>query len=151
MVKVERQGRTITERAISWSVIGVLSLVLGVEVLAYYGFNRAYDLLREKVGQADDSKNYVVQATVTEAVGGKKISDTREVRTFLGTDGKRIAAERIDQFVWSGVFKNYTMYVHYGIAGKAGESSEPEVMSVTADKPAKWVSPAKSKKEPASE
>jgi len=147
----ERQGRSTLERGISWGVIGGLSVVLLVEVWAYYRFNRAYDVLREKVGQADDSKNYVVEATVTEAVRGKKPSDIREVRTLLGPDGKRIAAERIDQFVWSGVFKKHTMYVHYGIAGKAGNSSEPEVMSVAADEPTKWASPAKSKKEPASE
>lgn len=116
--------RSPIERAFVWGLIGVLLVVAGIEARAYFAFQSGYRRILDELGKVEKQNDYrVTRAMVAQLLGGKEPASSETIRVAVGQ-------ERLDNYVWKGLLRNRTLYVHYGIQGT---KEEPEVMEVSTD------------------
>lgn len=121
-----KKPRSPLERALVWSGIGILLVVLAIEASTRFAFQSAYTTILDELRKAEEQDDYrVTRSMVTRLFGGKEPASSETIRVAVGQ-------ERLDSYVWRGLLKNRSLYLHYSIQGT---TEEPEVMAVSTIRP----------------
>ena len=100
--KTGQKRRSPIERAVVWSLIGLLVLVVAYEAWVRSSFTRSQRVLREAVAGSDQGR---VQ----------KIEEVE--RQLSGSPSKSIQTTRMEQTItyqWRSLFRKYIVQVHVG-------------------------------------
>jgi hypothetical protein len=118
--------RSPRERAIVWSTIGILLVVLGIEACAWFAFQSAHGKILDALRKAEEQDDYrVTKSIVSRIFQGKEPTSSETIRAAVGQG-------RLDVYVWKGLLRNRTLNLHYSIQGT---TEEPEVMEVSTSLP----------------
>lgn len=112
------RSRSPIERAVVWTLIGVLLVVLGIELAAFGRYRFALWELSHALEAAADDPEGLTAAKVGEVLGGKKFVEASQLSYM------EMLATRVEVYEWSGLLRDRRLYVYYG-GGR-----NPEVVSI---------------------
>ena len=113
-----RKPRSQVERAIVWSLISGLLVVVVLQWRAHDGFSKTKNAIQSAIDATENAPGIEQRSVsvndVPPLIVGNPDYATEPINIFL------LPEWRVDTYTWRGVLKPYVLRVYYGVEGKIG-------------------------------